>query len=103
MEKTKKMMAGVVATVMTMSMAGCNDAALPPEPTGTDCDDWDWDDETGTYYCDDHDSRYFGGFFYAGRVFSSKSALRNSSDYKSYFNGYKSGIGSGSRGGFFGG
>lgn len=102
MDKTKKMMAGVVASIMTVSLVGCNDKDLPPEPTGTDCDDWDWDDETGTYYCDDDRSGYYGGYFYGGRFFKNKSALNNASSYKSYYNSYKSGIGSGSRGGFGG-
>ncbi|HWO76756.1 MAG TPA: hypothetical protein VNM69_12775 [Bacillus sp. (in: firmicutes)] len=102
MEKTKKLMAGVVASIMTVSMAGCNNDPTYAAPTGTDCDDWDWDDESGTYYCDDDDSRYYGGYYYGGRYFSKKSDLNNFSSYKSYYNNYKSGIGSGSRGGFGG-
>ncbi|WP_175989846.1 hypothetical protein [Bacillus sp. Marseille-Q1617] len=103
MNKTKKMMAGVVASVMAISVTGCgNNQELPPEPTDTDCDDWDWDDESGTYYCDDSRSSHFGYFWFAGRMFKNKSSLKNYSGYKSYSKSYKSGIGSGSKGGFGG-
>jgi uncharacterized lipoprotein YehR (DUF1307 family) len=119
MNKTKKLMAGVATSVMAFSMSGCgqnqyeSSTTLPPEPTEYDCDDWEWDDNEGTYYCDDRKSSHFGAFFLLGSMFSNRSALRNSPNYASnlskYKNaqsgsssGYKSGIGSGSKGGFGG-
>ncbi|TMU83902.1 hypothetical protein FGG79_17245 [Bacillus sp. BHET2] len=102
MNKTKKMMAGVAASVMAISVTGCGNQDLPPEPTDVDCDDWDWDDESGTYYCDDDRSSNFGYYYFAGRMFKNKSKLKNFSSYKSYSKSYKSGIGSGSKGGFGG-
>ncbi|RFU67279.1 hypothetical protein D0469_15375 [Peribacillus saganii] len=110
MKKTKKMMSGVAATLLAVSMTGCgnDDEARPAEPTGEDCNDWDWDKESESYYCDDRSSSHFGMFWFAGGWFASRSALMNSSSYKSYKgtdnsgNSYKSGIGSGSRGGFGG-
>ncbi len=93
-------MSGVVAA-MTVSLAACG-SDLPPEPTGTDCDDWDWDEETGTYYCDDDSSAHYLGYYYAGKLFKNKSSLKKSSAYKSYSKSYQSGIGSGTKGGFGG-
>jgi hypothetical protein len=84
-------------------MTGCSqNETLPPEPTGYECDDWEWDDDEGTYYCDDRRSSHFGSYFLLGSLFSSKSALRKSSNYSSHISGYKSGIGSGTKGGFGG-
>ncbi len=134
------MMAGVVVTLMAVSVTACgndeeveydNAANRPPEPSDTSCGDWDWDDETGTYYCDDRRSSNFGMYYLMGKMFSSKSALKASSQYKTYqksyrpldeegdsssgghYSGsssssskgkssYKSGIGSGSKGSFGG-
>lgn len=95
------MMAGVITAALVSSLAACGED-LPPEPTGTDCDDWDWDEETGTYYCDDYDSSYGGHYYYGGSYYSSKSKLKSNSSYKSYASQYKSGIGSGTKGGFGG-
>lgn len=100
MNKTKKMMSGVVATLMAVSVVGCSnqdevsdDTSInndrPPEPTDVSCSDWDWDDETGTYYCDDRRSSNFGMYYLMGSLFNSKSALRSSSQYKSYQQGYR--------------
>lgn len=119
MRRTKKMMAGVIATLVTsVTVAGCSSddevevSERPPEPTDVDCNDWDWDDETGTYYCDDRNSSHFGMYYFMSKMFSSKSSLKASSGYKNYKSNYKpsssssvkpkSGIGSGSKG-FFGG
>lgn len=101
MNKTKKMMAGVLAAALVTSLAACGQDR-PPKPTGTDCDDWDWDEDTGTYYCDDYNSSHSGGYYHGGRYYSSKQALQSSSTYKSYATQYKSGIGSGTKGGFGG-
>ncbi|WP_042352946.1 hypothetical protein [Bacillus massiliigorillae] len=147
MKKTKKMMAGVVATLMAVSVTACNNQEegqnnydeknaaknRPAEPTDVSCGDWDWDDDTGTYYCDDRRSSNFGMYYLMGQMFNSRSALTSSSKYKTYrqsyrpntkneeyssgsggggsYSGsgsssenksYKSGIGSGSKGGFGG-
>lgn len=122
MKTSKKILSGLSAAVLTTSLAACGDngneeAYLPEEPTGYECDDWDWDDVTESYYCDDDRSPHFGSYFLLGSLFRSKSALKNSSTYKSYkSNGGatgsvsnksnsgtpKSGLGSGSKGGFGG-
>lgn len=108
MGKTKQLMTGVVTSVLALGMTGCGqNQTLPEEPTGYECDDWEWDDEEGTYFCDDQRSPHFGSYFLLGSMFSSKSALRNSSGYSKHkssyqSSGYKSGIGSGTKGGFGG-
>ena len=118
MNKTKKLMAGVATSVMALGMTGCgqneyepSNSSLPAEPTEYDCDDWEWDENEATYYCDDSRSSHFGAYYLFGTMFSNKSALRKSPNYSSNFNkynnvqsggGYKSGIGSGSKGGFGG-
>ncbi|MED4069799.1 hypothetical protein [Priestia endophytica] len=105
MKKTKKMMTGVVASLFTFSMTACSSSdSRPKEPDTDECKDWDWDEETQTYYCDDSSSHRSGYFYYGGRWFSNKSALQQSSGYKSYKNSskFKSGIGSGTKGSFGG-
>ena len=100
MSKTKKMMAGVMASLVSVTVAGCGSSSseLPPEPTDSSCRDWDWDEETGTYYCDDSTSRSYGHFFYGGKWYKNKSALSQDSSYTTY----KSGIGSGTKGSYGG-
>ncbi|RHB49414.1 hypothetical protein [Exiguobacterium sp. AM39-5BH] len=121
MKTSKKILSGMSAAVLTASLAACGtdeteQATLPEEPTGYECDDWEWDEETESYYCDDRRSPHFGSFFLLGALFNSKSALKKSSAYKTYRSnggassitpnksnsGSKSGLGSGSRGGFGG-
>ena len=63
LKKTKKMMTGVIAATLVSSLAACGQDR-PPEPTGYDCDDWEWDEETGTYYCDDDYSSHAGSYYY---------------------------------------
>ena len=97
--KTKKLMTGVMASFMTVAVAGCSSSSsMPPEPTDTSCRDWDWDEETGTYYCDDYSSSSYGHYFYNGKSYSSKSALNQNKSYLTY----KSGIGSGTKGSYGG-
>lgn len=105
--KTKKLIAGVSSASVAMMLSGCNDQAeeLPPEPTDSECQDWEWDEDDGVYECDDTNSRYFGYYFFGGSFFKGKSSLLKSSAYKSYknsssFKGGGSGFG-GSKG--FGG
>lgn len=101
MNKTKKMMTGVLTAALVTSLAACGQDR-PPKPTGYDCDDWDWDKETGTYYCDDSRSSYHGSYYHGGSFYSNKKTLKSSSIYQSYSKQYKSGIGSGTKGGFGG-
>ncbi len=56
MKKTKIMMTGVLAAATLASLAACGEERGYSAPTGTDCDDWEWDKSTGTYYCDDNQS-----------------------------------------------
>jgi len=102
MKKTKIMMTGVLAAATLASLAACGEERGYSAPTGTDCDDWEWDKSTGTYYCDDNQSSHSGSYYYGGRYYSSKNSLQESADYKTYSANYKSGIGSGSKGGFGG-
>lgn len=107
--KTKKMATGLLVAALSFSLSGCGtNSALPPEPDSQECDDWDWDYELGVYQCDDVDSPNYLAYFYAGRMFKSKSSLTSNSNYKNYtnsstFKGTNSGFGSGSKGGSIGG
>ncbi|SOC05302.1 hypothetical protein SAMN05880501_10440 [Ureibacillus xyleni] len=100
LNKTKKMMVGVLS-VSLVTLTACGDDR-PAEPTGYDCDDWEWDKDTGTYYCDDDDSTYARSYYHGGSMYKSKNELKNSSNYQTYYSNYKSGIGSGTKGGFGG-
>ncbi|MFC9539522.1 hypothetical protein ACFTQ7_06500 [Lysinibacillus sp. NPDC056959] len=102
MKKTKKMMTGALAAAALVTLTACGEERGYAEPTGTDCDDWDWDKETGTYYCDDNDSTYARSYYHGGKYYGTKTSLQKSADYKTYVSKYKSGIGSGSKGGFGG-
>lgn len=126
--KTKAIVTGVIGTAMTMMMAGCGASTntMPSQPNDANCNDWDYDQKTGTYQCDDRGSSYHGHYFYGGSYYGSSSALTSSPSYKSgVSNGTispnkstskssssysssnssssKSGFGSGSKGGSFGG
>jgi hypothetical protein len=102
--KTKKLLTGAAASIFAVGLTGCSDPNLPPPPEGTDCNDYEWDKDLGVWECDDNDSRYYGHFFYGGRLYTSKSSLLQSSSYKSYksSSSYKSGFGSSSNGSFGG-
>lgn len=103
MEKTKKMLAGVLAATSMIALSACGEEQQrSAKPTATDCKDWEWDEDTGTYVCDDNRSTRSGHYYYGGQYYSSKNALKQSEDYKTYRANYKSGIGSGSKGGFGG-
>jgi hypothetical protein len=111
MSKTKKVMAGISATALMMGLVGCNNNQQavpdrdwdqdgsspdeqdwssgegqdrPPVPEGTDCSDWEWDEEDGVWECDDSRSPYFGHFFFGGMFFSNRSMLYKSNDYMNY-------------------
>lgn len=101
MNKTKKLMVGIVASISTIGLSACGEVELPPEPTDTNCDDWDWDEENGVYVCDDDSSLYYRSYYYGGKFFTKKSSLLKNSNYKSYIKSSKfkgsSGFGSGSK------
>jgi hypothetical protein len=102
MNKTKKLIAGVSSASVAVMLSGCNDnqaQELPPEPTDTECQDWEWDEDDGVYECDDTNSRFFGYYFFGGRYFSGTSSLLKNSKYKAYknsssFKGGSTGFGS---------
>jgi hypothetical protein len=101
--KTKKLIAGISTASAAVILSGCNNYQtqdIPPEPTDTECQDWEWDADDGVYECDDTNSHYFGHYYHGGKFFKSKSSLLKSSSYKSYkssssFKGGSSGFGSG--------
>lgn len=103
MKKTQWLITGVLTSLIAGTLTGCSQE-LPPKPDDNRCSDWDWDDEEGVWECDDTHSRYFGHYFYGGTFYKNKSALLNSSAYKSYksSSSFKGGFGSGSKGGFGG-
>ncbi|AHN21375.1 aminotransferase yhxA [Lysinibacillus sphaericus] len=86
MEKTKKMMVGISATALTLSLAGCDTStsSLPSKPTDESCNDWDWSEEEGVWQCDESRSGHYGAYYYGGSYYNTKSALKSSSDYKNY-------------------
>lgn len=94
-------MTGVLAVALVTSLSACSEDR-PAQPTGYDCGEWDWDTKTGTYYCDDDTSSHYGGYYHGSTFYSTKKALKSSSAYKSYSTQYKSGIGSGTKGGYGG-
>lgn len=88
MGKTKKVMAGITTTALTLGLVGCgsNSAELPPPPEDQNCRDWEWDDDDGVWECDDRSSGYYGHFYFGGLYYASKSALIKSNAYQSYKN-----------------
>ncbi|MGD6816640.1 hypothetical protein [Metabacillus sp. 84] len=108
MRKTERMMKQVLVTatasIFAIGMSGCSSqsADRPDPPDDQSCDDWEWDNELEVWECDDDRSPHYGHFFYGGAFFATANALKKSSKYKSYVKGGKSGIGSGTRGGFGG-
>ncbi|MCH1624288.1 hypothetical protein [Fredinandcohnia quinoae] len=85
-------------------MVGCSSdlSDRPPMPDTDSCNDWEWDENLGVWECDDDDSNYRGHYFYGGSFYKGSKKLKASSSYKSYKSSYKSGFGSGSKGGFGG-
>ncbi|WP_235867355.1 hypothetical protein [Priestia abyssalis] len=83
---------------------------LTDPPTDSDCSYWEWDQETEAYYCEDMDSSYANHYFYGGHYYANQHALMSNPNYQSSMDSYqssssssyKSGIGSGSPGGFGG-
>lgn len=102
--KTKKMVTGVISSIIALSITGCSDEALPPKPDNVSCSDWEWDDDLGVWRCDDSSSSHHGSYFHSGKSYKNKSSLIKSADYKSYSSSssFKGGFGSGTKGGFGG-
>jgi hypothetical protein len=79
-------------------------------PSDSDCSYWEWDEETEAYYCGDTNSSHASHYFYGGHYYPNQHALISSTHYQSSKNSfqssssgsYKSGIGSGTAGGFGG-
>lgn len=88
MSKTSKVMVGITSTAMLIGLAGCGSNAqeLPPVPGDSNCTDWEWDEDDGVWECDDHNSAYYGHFFYGGHYYRNKSSLYKAKDYISYKN-----------------
>lgn len=92
MEKTKKMMAGITATALTLSLVGCSTSNgtsnstsngistsnLPAKPTEGDCNDWEWSEENGVWQCDDSHSSHYRSYYHGGRYYKTLSELQNS-------------------------
>lgn len=100
-KKTQKMLRTATAALLCISAAGCNSSKattneispdLYPEEKGG-CREWEWDDETGTYVCDDDSSSYRGYYYYGGTLYRSATALMSNSKYKKYFSQYTPGLG----------
>lgn len=98
MKQSKKLTAGLSVTFLASALAACG-SDLPDEPTGYECNDWEWDYETETYYCDDYDSPHYKKYFLAKKLYPSKSSLKQSTKYNDYVKSGKSGLGSGVKGG----
>lgn len=99
--KSKQLAAGLMAAAITVTLSGCG-TELPPPPELEGCDDWDWEEELGVYQCDDDDSDFFRGYYYAGKMFKTKDSLKTSKSYIDYSKGSSfkgnSGFGTGVKG-----
>ena len=120
MTNTEKMLKGVLksatATVLAFGMSGCGNAqnvSRPDEPNDSSCDEWEYEEEYGVFECEDDGSMYRDHYYYGGMYYPSSSALKKSSKYKSYAKSSnfvkttsktsgKTGVGSGTKGGFGG-
>ncbi|MDQ0230776.1 hypothetical protein [Metabacillus malikii] len=107
MNKTGKLLTGVLVVTVIAATSCQDEEALPDTPDDPSCDDWEWEADEGVWECDDYDSSYYGHYYYGGSYYSSKNKLTSSSSYKSYktsssFKGGSSGFGSGKSGGFGG-
>ncbi len=106
--------ATLAATLLVgTTLSGCgSDNAKAERPDDPDCDDYEYDNDEGVWYCDDSSSTHSGFFYWGGSYFASRalmhSAMRTkgytprSKDVKSY-NSKTKGFGTGSSSGFFGG
>ncbi len=86
MGKTKKLMSGISATAVALTLAGCSTStsSLPPKPADQSCRDWDWSEEDGVWQCDESRSGHYGAYYFGGRYYKNKTALYNSTDYTNY-------------------
>ncbi|TYP71952.1 aminotransferase yhxA [Paenibacillus methanolicus] len=100
---TQKVMLGISGAALAATAAGCSGTghAIPPAPTDGSCRDWEYDASEGVYECDDSSSSHRGSYYYNGKYYKSKSALKSSNEFQSYHAQYiksksSSGFGSGS-------
>ncbi|MGM9986813.1 MAG: hypothetical protein ACI35O_06215 [Bacillaceae bacterium] len=89
MKKTDLMVKGLVTAVLGLSLTACSsqkpaNVSKDVYPDDEECDDWEWDDELGVYGCDDSNSSRYGSYYYGGRYYDSKSALKADSKYQTY-------------------
>lgn len=93
------MLGTATAALLGLSVMGCSDSKMTTDEISPElnprneggCREWEWDDDTGTYVCDDDSSSYRGYFFYGGQLYRSSSLLKSDSAYKKYASTYKSG------------
>lgn len=103
LSKTKNVLMGVSSAILVTGLAGCgtDTSNLPPKPQSADCNDWEWDDDLGTWQCDDNNSTYYRSYFYGNSYYKTGSSLKQNASYGSYsksssFQGGK-GFGTGSK------
>ncbi|MCU7667205.1 hypothetical protein [Bacillus thuringiensis] len=104
MDKTKKLMMGIISGMAAIGLSGCANN-VPPKPKDSECKNWKFDKKDGVYECRENHSAHYGHYYYGGTYYPNKYSLHNNPSYKSYkssssFKG-GSGFGSGSKG--FGG
>ncbi|GAB6474042.1 aminotransferase yhxA [Bacillus cereus] len=104
MEKTKKLMIGIISGITAIGLSGCVNS-VPPKPKDGECKNWKFDKSDGVYKCGDNHSTHYGHYYYGGMYYPNKNSLHANSSYKSYKNSSSfkggNGFGSGSKG--FGG
>lgn len=62
------------------TLASCDDVEeRAKKPENPDCEDLEYDNEEGVWYCDDDTHR---GYYYGNTYYSSKSAMKQSSAFK---------------------
>jgi len=99
------------------TLSGCGtDDTMAEQPNDPDCDDYEYDDEEGVWYCDDASGPHYGFFYWGGTYFASRALMHSAMKKKGYTPGSKetmrynsktkgfgTGSGTGSSKGFFGG
>jgi hypothetical protein len=104
LKRTKKMMAGISTAALLAGMTGCNtmpvtksiEESLLAEssnnsfvdgPNDPYCNEWEWE-ESGVYECEQHDSNFYGFYYYNGGYYPDKDIIykkkhRTNSSYTS--------------------
>lgn len=95
------------------TLSGCgSDNAKAERPDDPDCDDYEYDNDEGVWYCDDSSSTHSGFFYWGGSYFASRALMHSAMRTKGYtprskdvknYNAKTKGFGTGSSSGFFGG